>query len=208
MNYDEKKAIVIQSILEAEKLKLEGQNARLFTERTPLKDLEEGEIRSIIQQFQQLNKLQVVSINIGQPSPLLKGAIDVIGKPENYIEINNIDSLYFKEGHTYTKHHLEHSLSSNNNFFIEFNDDRRIMLNGKIDLAKPDFAGENEAIFIFLYKNPNRSFSKKEIEDATNVKVAKSFDKIVENLGFRRGLKTAFFDINKTTIKFKNPITL
>ncbi len=209
--YEEKKAIIIHSILEAKKLHIENRKFILFTEKRPLNSIEEHEIRDILIQFQNLHKLKVENVYIGKPSPILKSFYLHIGQPENYIEVSNIEVDYFEKEFLKHKQYLsEEKLPAINNFFIEFNSDRRIMLNGKIDIAKPDFGGTNEAIFIFLYDNPNKLFSKKEIEEETHKEITQSFDKIVENLGFRRGLKAAFFDISDKTssIKFKNPITL
>jgi hypothetical protein len=83
---------------------------------------------------------------------------------------------------------------------------REIMLNGTIRLSRPDFNGENERVFRFLYDHPNQKFSKNEIEQETGNRLQKSFHKIVENLGFTGELKKRFFDVAKDSIQFKNPI--
>lgn len=92
-------------------------------------------------------------------------------------------------------------------YFIEFNDDRRVLLNGSIELSKPDFEGVNEVTFRFLYNHPNQIFKKEFIESKTKMKIG-SLDKMVENLGFRRDFKHAFFDIGGDSIRFKNPVNI
>ena len=210
MIYEEKKAIVIHSILEASKLK-RNQKIILHLQEDPLSKIELLEVVSIIEQFQQLNKLKVVSSNTKDPLPMLKGFYDNIGTPEKYIEISDLDIEYFKnELKKLSPHSSISKSSSKDTFYIEFSSDRRVLLNGKIDLAKPDFGETNEAIFKFLFEHPNQVFTKLQIEQEIKMDITQKFDKIVENLGFRRGLKATFFDISEksSTIKFKNPVIL
>lgn len=94
---------------------------------------------------------------------------------------------------------------SNNRLFIEYRNDRTILLNGKVKISKPNFNNENDLVFNILYKNPNKTFTKDELEAECKIKITKPFSKIIENLGFYRGLKSAFFDVSKTSIRFHNP---
>lgn len=93
-------------------------------------------------------------------------------------------------------------------YFIKLEDDRRILLNGDILMAKPDFNSENEIVFKYLYEHPNTVISKDKIESDIKVPISKTFHKIVENLGFTGGFKQLFFDISAESIRFKNPVTV
>ena len=97
--------------------------------------------------------------------------------------------------------------SSDAIYEITYAENRAILLNKHIQLAKPDFNSENDLVFGFLYKNPNKKHSRIDIEDAISNKLSKTLHKIVENLGFKGNLKTAFMDVTKDTICFRNPIT-
>ena len=90
---------------------------------------------------------------------------------------------------------------------ITYTQTREILLNEALRLAKPDFDSENEVVFDYLYKNPNKKFTKNQLEKELRIKIAKSFHKIIENLGFKGELKQAFFQVSKTSIYFRNPIT-
>jgi hypothetical protein len=83
---------------------------------------------------------------------------------------------------------------------------REILINGFL-LAKPDFGLENEMVFGYIYQHPNERLSKAQIEQDLNISIGKSFHKIVENLGFKGDLRKTFFDISKTYIRFRNPVT-
>ena len=103
----------------------------------------------------------------------------------------------------------------NNHFFVEYKSDRNIRLNGKILLSKPQFGRDNESIFKWLYDNPNTIYKKQELEEQLGIVISDKFQKITDRWGFRAGLKDTFFDIHedtinpeKSTIKFKNPVTL
>ncbi len=90
---------------------------------------------------------------------------------------------------------------------ITYTKTREILLNEALRLAKPDFDSENEVVFDYLYKNPNKKITKDQMERELRIKIAKSFHKIVENLGFKGDLKRVFFQVSKTSIYFRNPIT-
>ena len=83
-----------------------------------------------------------------------------------------------------------------------------VFQNEVFQLAKPDFDSENELVFNYLYEHPNQRITRQEIEDAMKVKLTKSFNKIVDNLGFKGDLRRLFFNVSKkTSIQFTNPIT-
>ena len=83
----------------------------------------------------------------------------------------------------------------------------QIRLNETI-LAKPNFDSENELVFDFLFRNPNRKVSKDDIEKSIKRPIKKRLLDIVRTLGFRNELRTMFFPlVSKTAIQFINPIT-
>jgi len=104
---------------------------------------------------------------------------------------------------------------SNKEYFVEYKDDRTILLNGKIDIGRPRFNTPSEILFSFLYKHPNEIFTIEQLEDKIKMKIEDKLPKVIDRMGFRRGLKKAFFDIHedtinykKTTVRFRNKVTL
>ncbi|GAG02862.1 unnamed protein product, partial [marine sediment metagenome] len=89
---------------------------------------------------------------------------------------------------------------------ITFTKGREILLNDNYPIARPDFDRENEQVFSYLYNHPNEKFTIKQLKGALRINLVKSFHKIVENLGFTRGLKKAFFSVSRDSIEFRNPI--
>lgn len=85
---------------------------------------------------------------------------------------------------------------------------RKILLNGQKLLAKPGLNGNNELIFSYLYANPNRLISRKELEEkATKEPFDKRFHYVIRELGFKDDLAKIFFAISNEYISFRNPIT-
>lgn len=89
---------------------------------------------------------------------------------------------------------------------VTYSTSRDIILNGLMVLSRPTFNGENDLVFSHLFKNPGKSFTKKELEEAISQKIAKDFHKVVENLGFKGDLAKIFFSVSKNDIKFRNPV--
>jgi hypothetical protein len=84
---------------------------------------------------------------------------------------------------------------------------REILLNDFFLISKPDFDSENEQVFHYLYKHPNRPVERGEIMENLKISITKDFDKIIENLKFKKDLRKAFFEISKDSIKFYNPVS-
>jgi len=84
---------------------------------------------------------------------------------------------------------------------------REVLLNEFL-LTRLDFNSENDNIFKHLYEHPNQTISVTELEKQLgDTPRKKPLHKIVENLGFTREIKRAFFDISKSSIRFRNPLT-
>jgi hypothetical protein len=98
--------------------------------------------------------------------------------------------------------------SKNDSLKISYSEhSREIILNDLFLISKPDFDSENERVFDYLYKNPNRIIGKGEIIEDIKISLTKDFNKIVENLKFKKDLRKAFFDISQDSIKFYNPVS-
>lgn len=84
---------------------------------------------------------------------------------------------------------------------------REISVNG-FRLSKPNFNSENEVVFDYLFRNPNRRIELREIESATGRTLTKRLREIVRDLGFKGELRDIFFPgIAKTAIEFVNPVS-
>jgi hypothetical protein len=81
---------------------------------------------------------------------------------------------------------------------------RKIKING-IQIAKPNFAEENDNVFEILFNNPGKVFTKQQIESRGRIK--KKLIDVVRGLGFEKERYEMFFDVSKDNIRFINPIT-
>lgn len=89
---------------------------------------------------------------------------------------------------------------------IKYTSAREILLNSFL-LTKTNFDSENDNVFDYIYRNPNRKIKLEELKKEMGSNLTKSLHKIVENLGFRGELKKAFFSISKNDLLFRNPLT-
>jgi hypothetical protein len=122
----------------------------------------------------------------------------------NFLKLveNRFQSLSNKTGNQSSQ-----SLKSDNLRISYSEHSREIILNDLFLISKPDFDSENERVFDYLYKNPNRTIGKGEIIEDLKISLTKDFNKIVENLKFKKDLRKAFFDISQDSIKFYNPVS-
>jgi len=120
-----------------------------------------------------------------------------------------IDRNKFEDFYTQHKRSLSPEVIPDSTILyrVSYSDKSREIFVNDFLLAKPDFGLENEMVFGYIFQHPNERLSKTQIEQDLNISVSKSFHKIVENLGFKGDLRKAFFDISKTYIRFKNPLT-
>lgn len=213
MNYEEKKIQMAIAIIDATKLVLSDENPTLDFGCEHIKDIKYDEALSILYQFERDGKLEILEIFNpfeGYFPPPIPARYKIKVKDKDYFfkliaqatsELNVVDSIQ--------------NTIKNNHFFVEYKSDRNIRLNGKILLSKPQFGRDNESIFKWLYDNPNTIYKKEELEKQLGIVISDKFQKITDRWGFRAGLKDTFFDIHedtinpeKSTIKFKNPVTL
>jgi len=92
-------------------------------------------------------------------------------------------------------------------YAISYTPAREIILN-RFLLSKLNFDSENHAVFEYVYKHPNRDIPLAEIgKNLQGRELSKTLPKIVENWGFTGQLKKVFFDVSKSKIRFRNPVT-
>lgn len=129
---------------------------------------------------------------------------DPYSDPDQDYIIRILDKVFLQNELIRSDDASEEETASEHNYYIVLTEDGRILLDGKFEIAKPNFNSENELVFRYLYDNPNQRHTKKHIEEHLKIKMKKTFHKTVENLNFRSGLKKYFFDISKNGIIFKN----
>lgn len=207
MSYEINRAKIIERIITIHKMVGENTPVRMFIDAHSLADIDRADILGILMQFQKESRLIVKDkyfgnqLNISGPWNLLK-------EPRHYIEIEKIDIPYFEEEFLKIRHYIEDASLSNGQkeFYIVYTPERKVLLNGKIEIAQPDFNSENDLVFKYLYDHPEIEINLSELKAKTHM--SKSIDKVLANLGFVKGLRSAFFDINKKTIKFKKRVIL
>lgn len=103
----------------------------------------------------------------------------------------------------------EHEQHKNNEseilYEIKYTENGEIFLNNFL-FTKVQVGGENEMVFRYLFKNPNKEITKKTFEKATGEQIGKTFYKIVENLGFSGNIRKVFFRVSERCILFRNPV--
>lgn len=233
MDYEQKRSLIAKSLLEAKKFVVGDEKPLLYCKSQELKKISRPEIEAVLKQFESEEVVKIIeypdAFNISLDNlhdPQFEYRVEIL-KPE-YLE-----SLLPRKSAMRIMNELQDTLTgrtaeerariraiemsaenkaSNNKFHIEYKDDRIIRLNGKIELGKPQFGTNNEAIWLFLYENPNKPFTLEELKKETKAELPARMDKVVEKWGFIKGLKSAFFDFSnangKEAIKFKNPVTL
>lgn len=180
---------------------------RMFIDTPSLVDIDRADILGILTQFQKDSKLLIKDRYFGNQLNI-NGPWNLVKEPRHYIEIEKIDMPYFEEEFLKVKHYIEEASPSSGQkeFYVLYTSDRRILLNGKIEISKPDFDSENDRVFKYLYDHADDEIPLAELK--VKARMGKSIDKVLENLGFVKGIRSAFFNINKTTIKFKKRVIL
>lgn len=94
-------------------------------------------------------------------------------------------------------------------YWIDYSErSRRVMLNGKEQLARLNFNSTNELVFDYLYRNSGERVTVKELEaEVLKEPLNKTLHAIVRDLGFTGALGQMFFDVSKSAIRFSNHVS-
>lgn len=84
---------------------------------------------------------------------------------------------------------------------------RTILLNSSKPLAQLHFAAQNDLVFTYLYNNPYRIITLKELEaEATREPLHKNLHEFVRAFGFTGFHRRIFFDVSKQAILFRKEV--
>ena len=75
-------------------------------------------------------------------------------------------------------------------------------------VARPDFNTVNDNVFQALFEKPGKTFTLDEIQSIARSRALKSLGRIVEKLKFTGRLRTLFFEVSKTAIRFKRTVSM
>lgn len=233
--YEQIRASMAQEVINASKFAISPDHAKVWMDRGEMLEISLDQANSILKQFEQQGSVRIISapsedymtVSYGDPydeDPQKYYELDVLNEKhiDQFIPRKPMTKKQFQamlnpfglmdDDDQPKEIHYKETVKEvpSPKFFIDWKDDRRIMLNGKIDIGKPDFDGPNERIFQFLYEHSNQAVTFKDLEEnaKASVKTGQELRKTLESLGFRRGIGAAFFDIGKDSVKFKNPVEL
>lgn len=92
-------------------------------------------------------------------------------------------------------------------YWIVFNQNREILLNGVFLLSRPQVDSVNFNVFGFVFNNPNREIGIDEIQTAIRQELKKPLHDIFKELGFKKDILKAFLVITKKRVLFRNPVS-
>lgn len=247
MIYEQKRKKVGVAIAEAVKFSSKENPPEIHAKKNEyVKDIPFNEIKAILNQFQEEEKLKIINITSSSIFPtfdpetydlfifevtdkeffnemLPPKELDIEDSPMRKMRktIEYVTGITDEERAKMKTIDVETSKISNsrndncNEYFIEYRNDRTILLNGKIDIGRPRFNTPSEILFSFLSKHPNETYTVEQLEKELKMTIEDKIPKIIDRIGFKRGLKKAFFDIHentisykKTTIRFRDKISL
>lgn len=87
---------------------------------------------------------------------------------------------------------------------LKINSNRDIKINN-IFISRPEFAGINDEIINFLYKNSGKTFTQEEISQHLNKK-KKDFNAFLNEINIKGTIRKYLFDSSKTKIKLKRKV--
>lgn len=193
-----KKLILILNKLEAERQSGNGKELCLKYKKSSWGNITESELRSFLKVLQQ------------------GGAIELDCWIEDTMEDLHDDylvTLVFTESfESYCQNikgkYEEAIIKSKDNlaYYVRYEPKEYKIFINDFFLKKLDFNSENELVFNFLFENPNKIFTKKEIEETLKEPLKKELNSIVQNLNFTGDLRKAFFNVSSKGIKFINPV--
>lgn len=197
---------ILQEIEEKRQMGIEGASVRITSYKGYGSDADQiYEARKTI-----LEKLQsieaIFNLHKVQTGALFFWAFDLGNKYFDVFEYykNSYKELAISEG---VKKEPLPTEANDSAYTIKYSEKGRQILINNFILASPEFAGENEMVFSYLFLNPNKKIKIDEIEAHLGSTLGKPIHKIIENLGFSGDIKKAFLDVSKQYIRFRNPVT-
>lgn len=97
--------------------------------------------------------------------------------------------------------------------WLDYTKDRKLIINDIFLLASTRNDSINDRMLRFLIEHPNKTYSRKELEDEGVLRAEKKEDKdfyvILDDIGMKGDLKKAFFskELSKSSICLTNPVT-
>ncbi len=126
--------------------------------------------------------------------------------PQYKVVFRMYEGQYKNAARDYKKTNLPETEISDPVYEIRYSEKSREITINNFLLKKPDFDSENERFFTYVYANPNKRIDTKDLK-AEGVVLKKTIHKVIENLGFTTQLKAVFFDVSKSSVRFKNPVS-
>lgn len=210
MNTKEKIKSVLESIKDQIELSSKNSTIILSQERDEgLSGLAYEDYISILSKLEKDEKV-ISIVSLAEYKPSLISHLDPYDYRKDVTEIKvlpTFDKLY--KQYTKAKTRVFPSMKKEDGekdlLRITYTKTREILMNDIFLLSKPESFGENEDFFEYLYKNQNKELKIEDIEKELGRKFSKPISKILENLGFRKGLKDLFFRFGAGKIFFRNP---
>ena len=215
MDADIKIYLIVKTIEDINKITLKGSPILLHPRDARLKDLDTTEISQIISKLATDEKIIRI---IGKPEDGCRSL-----RPRQDAESFKLELLpqfrkYSDELHKQFNDPISGESQSKNSAHPERHDKtfawitytlkRKILINDFLCIAELNFESENDRVFDYLIKHPNRNVKLSELEkEATREPIKKKLHDIVRDLGFKGELAQVFFDISSQEIIFHNPIS-
>lgn len=193
---------VLQEIEEKRQLGSDDKSIRLTRYLSNVKDADKlyGERNRILEKLQSLKA-------ITKPHKAKVGAFNYwsLRPSENY---QKVFKKYQKATRAYQQSkQMEEVKIKDPVYKVKYSEQTREILINNFILKKLRSFSDNDAIFAYLYKNPNQDKSDNDIKDGTGLKTIKDLNKFLDNIGFKGELRKVFFKVAKNKIRFNNPIS-
>ena len=79
--------------------------------------------------------------------------------------------------------------------WVELNYSGELVMDSAYILSKPNIDSENECFISYVINRSGKNITKKDIENDQNIKITRSFNNILNDLGFKGEIKKLFFPI-------------
>lgn len=187
------------------------ENGDVSIQQVPVKEIEENEAEALSdERFNMLNKLEQEGAikDLKWPHDYHKYVYFKIG-PSYFDIYSDYKSQYEKMANEYKQKQTTTSSTEKESYAcrVTYSEQTgKVLINGLL-LKKLRPFGENGSIFAYLYINPNQDTEIEKIAKAVGLETYKDLNKFVENLGFKKDFRKAFFIVSKNKIRFNNPVS-